>query len=168
MDHHAHDRDDVTVAIVTVSSTRTAADDTAGDALEAAATAAGHTVAARTLVGDEVAAIEAAVLEAAAVADAVITTGGTGITADDVTIDVIARLLDVELPGFGELFRARSVEEIGGRAIGTRALAGVRGPTVLVAVPGSTGAATLGGALIMPELAHLVGLRRRDGDDDAV
>ena len=98
MDHHAHDRDDVTVAIVTVSSTRTAADDGAGDALEAAATAAGHTVAARTLVGDEVAAIEAAVLDAAAVADAVITTGGTGITADDVTIDVIARLLDVELP----------------------------------------------------------------------
>jgi molybdenum cofactor biosynthesis protein B len=100
--------------------------------------------------------------------DAVITTGGTGITADDVTIDVIARLLDVELPGFGELFRARSVAEIGTRAIGTRALAGIRGQTVLVAVPGSEGAATLGGELIMPELAHLVGLRRRPVDDDGV
>ena len=168
MDHHAHDADDVTVAIVTVSSTRTAADDTAGDALAAAAAEAGHTVAARTLVGDDAAAVEAAVLAGADQADAVITTGGTGITADDVTIDVIARLLDVELPGFGELFRARSVAEIGTRAIGTRALAGVRGQTVLVAVPGSEGAATLGGELIMPELAHLVGLRRRPVDDDGV
>ena len=168
MDHHAHDAADVTVAIVTVSSTRTAADDTAGDALAAAAAEAGHTIAARALVGDDAAAVEAAVLAGAQRADAVITTGGTGITADDVTIDVIARLLDVELPGFGELFRARSVAEIGTRAIGTRALAGVRGQTVLVAVPGSEGAATLGGELIMPELAHLVGLRRRPVDDDGV
>ena len=113
MDHHAHDADDVTVAIVTVSSTRTPADDTAGDALAAAAAEAGHTVAARTLVGDDAAAVEAAVLAGAQQADAVITTGGTGITADDVTIDAIARLLDVELPGFGELFRARSVDAIG-------------------------------------------------------
>ncbi len=168
MDHHAHDAADVTVAIVTVSSTRTPADDTAGDALAAAAAEAGHTIAARALVGDDAAAVEAAVLAGAQQADAVITTGGTGITADDVTIDVIARLLDVELPGFGELFRARSVAEIGTRAIGTRALAGVRGQTVLVAVPGSEGAATLGGELIMPELAHLVGLRRRPVDDDGV
>ena len=168
MDHHAHDAADVTVAIVTVSSTRTLDDDTAGDALAAAAAEAGHTVAARTLVGDDAAAVEAAVLAGAQQADAVITTGGTGITADDVTIDVIARLLDVELPGFGELFRARSVAEIGTRAIGTRAVAGVRGQTVLVAVPGSEGAARLGGELIMPELAHLVGLRRRPVDDDAV
>jgi len=168
MDHHAHDRGEVAVAIVTVSSTRSAAEDTAGDALAAAAEAAGHTVTDRRLVGDDPAALEAAVVGAAADADAVITTGGTGITPDDVTIDVVDRLLDIPLPGFGELFRARSVEEIGTRAIGTRAVAGVRGRGLLVAVPGSAGAARLAGELIMPELGHLVGLRQRPMDDDAV
>ena len=168
MSHHAHDRTDLAVAIITVSSTRSLADDTAGEALVAAAEAADHTVTDRRLVGDDPAALEAAIVGAAADADAVITTGGTGITPDDVTIDVVDRLIDIPLPGFGELFRARSVTEIGTRAIWTRAVAGVRGTGLLVAVPGSEGAARLGGELIMPELGHLVGLRQRPMDDDAV
>ncbi|MDR9412496.1 MAG: MogA/MoaB family molybdenum cofactor biosynthesis protein [Haloquadratum sp.] len=168
MEHHAHDRHDVRVGIITVSSSRGPADDTAGDALEQQATAAGHTVAARTIVADAPAALEAAIVGMGADADAVVTTGGTGITPDDVTIDVVERLIDTPLPGFGELFRARSVAEIGTRAIGTRAVAGVRGRGLLIAVPGSADAARLGGALIMPELGHLVGLRRRPAGDDAV
>lgn len=90
--------------------------------------------------------------------DAVITTGGTGIAHRDVTIEALRPLFDKEIEGFGEIFRMLSfTEDIGSRSILSRAVAGTMGRTVIFALPGSTGAVTLGmERLIVPELNHFV------------
>ncbi|MCF0155008.1 MAG: molybdenum cofactor biosynthesis protein, partial [Veillonella sp.] len=87
-----------------------------------------------------------------------ITTGGTGIAKRDVTIEAVESLLDKEIPGFGEIFRYLSyVDDIGVRAIASRAVAGVARETLIFALPGSVGAVTLGmERLIVPQIPHLV------------
>ncbi|MBX0293568.1 MogA/MoaB family molybdenum cofactor biosynthesis protein [Haloarcula nitratireducens] len=162
-DHHHHDADAVTVGILTVSSSRSLDDDPGGDAVETALEDADHEVLDRRLVYDDAAAIADAV--AAALddgADVVVTTGGTGLTDDDVTVEAVGALFDREIPGFGELFRWLSYEEVGPMAMASRATAGVVDDRLVFCLPGSENAARLGSEeLIAPAVGHLLGLVRR-------
>jgi molybdenum cofactor biosynthesis protein B len=134
----------VRIGVLTVSDTRTAADDTSGDTLVRAAEAAGHAMAGRAIVRDEIAAIQSAVKDLmAAGAEVVLTTGGTGVTGRDVTIEALEPLLTRPVEGFGELFRHLSYYDIGPSTMQSRALAGIIGTTWVFALPGSTGACRL-------------------------
>lgn len=132
----------VSIAVLTVSDTRTAADDRSGDTLAARVAASGHHVAARAIERDDADGIEARLRGwiADPAIDAVITTGGTGITGRDVTPEAFDRVLEKRIEGFGELFRMLSYQKIGTSTMQSRALAGVAGGTYLFALPGSTGA----------------------------
>ncbi len=132
----------VSVAVLTVSDTRTPANDRSGDTLAARITQAGHHVGARAIERDDADLIEARLCGwiADPAIDAVITTGGTGITGRDVTPEAFDRVLEKRIEGFGELFRMLSYQKIGTSTMQSRALAGVAGGTYLFALPGSTGA----------------------------
>ncbi|MCP3986635.1 MAG: MogA/MoaB family molybdenum cofactor biosynthesis protein [bacterium] len=146
------------VGVVTVSDTRTLEDDTGGALVVELLEAAGHRVVGREIVHDEAGKIRSAVEKLLPHAQAVILTGGTGVAPRDVTPEAITPLFDRTLPGFGELFRALSYEEIGAAAMLSRATAGLIGERVIFALPGSRGAIrTALEKLILPELGHLVG-----------
>lgn len=132
----------VNIAVLTVSDTRTEADDKSGAILVERLTEAGHRLAARAIVRDEKWAIVTKLKEwiADPGVDAVIATGGTGITGRDVTPEAFAAVYEKEIPGFGELFRMLSYEKIKTSTIQSRASAGVAGGTFLFALPGSPGA----------------------------
>lgn len=132
----------VNIAVLTVSDTRTEADDKSGAILIERLTEAGHRLAARAIVRDEKQAIIAKLKEwiADPGIDAVIATGGTGVTGRDVTPEAFASVYEKEIPGFGELFRMLSYEKIKTSTIQSRASAGVAGGTFLFALPGSPGA----------------------------
>ncbi|WP_313693990.1 MogA/MoaB family molybdenum cofactor biosynthesis protein [Halorarum halobium] len=167
--HHAHDVESVGYAVVTVSSSRSLEDDPAGDAIVAAVEDANGTVATRELVRDEYDGVQGAVnnLVDREDVDCVVTTGGTGVTPDDVTVEAVEPLLDKALPGFGELFRAMSREEIGTTVVATRATAGIAGDVPVFCLPGSENAARLGSEEIITEQAgHLAGLASRDDETD--
>lgn len=153
----------VAVAVITLSDTRTIENDRSGDAVAASLVAAGHRIAVREMMTDDAEPLRARLTQLAADdrVDAVITTGGTGIAPRDLAIDVIERLLDVSLPGFGETFRRISVDEIGPKAMLSRATAGRIGATVVFALPGSTGAVrTAMTHCVLPILTHAVSLSR--------
>ena len=132
----------VSIAVLTVSDTRTAANDTSGDTLAARVQQAGHLLADRAIERDDVATIERRLRGwiADPAIDVVITTGGTGITGRDVTPEAFDRVLEKRIEGFGELFRMLSYRKIGTSTMQSRAMAGVAGGTYLFALPGSTGA----------------------------
>lgn len=132
----------IRIAVLTVSDTRTAADDRSGDTLVERIGAAGHVVAERALVRDDADAIERQlrVWIGDTAVDAVVTTGGTGITGRDLTPEAFGRVLEKEIAGFGELFRMLSYAKIGTSTIQSRAIGGVSGGTYLFALPGSPGA----------------------------
>jgi len=132
----------VSIAVLTVSDTRTLANDTSGDALAERIAAAGHRLAARAIVRDDAEAIADNLRGwiADRAVDVVITTGGTGITGRDVTPEAFDRVLEKRIEGFGELFRMLSYQKIGTSTMQSRALGGVAGGTYLFALPGSTGA----------------------------
>ena len=162
-EHHSVAPRTVTVAVVTLSDSRSPVDDRTGDTIVALLEAAGHSVAGRELVREDPPAIRAA-LEAALAGpeQAVILNGGTGIAPRDSTPEIVAPLLECELPGFGELFRQLSFREIGAAAMLSRALAGVARGKLLFALPGSKAACRLAlERLILPELGHLVGELRK-------
>ena len=143
--------------VVTISDTRTADTDASGDAIVAALEAAGHRVTGRRIVRDEPASVRDVVVAAASNVQAVITTGGTGITSRDSTFEAIAGLLDKRLDGFGELFRMLSYGEIGSAAMLSRACAGTIGRAAVFSLPGSEPAVRLAMTrLIIPELGHVV------------
>ncbi len=143
-------------AVLTVSDTRTVDSDRSGQTICQLLTAAGHTILAYQIVPDEPTHIVDYLQQASAV-DAVIINGGTGIAPRDTTYDAIAALLDKPLPGFGELFRWLSYQEIGTRAMASRAIAGTYQAKLIFSLPGSTNAVTLAmQQLILPELPHLV------------
>jgi len=132
----------INIAVLTVSDTRTEADDRSGDTLVERIAAAGHVLAERKIVKDEADVIEAQLrtwIEDPEI-DAVISTGGTGVTGRDVTPEAVARVSEKEIPGFGELFRWVSYPKIGTSTIQSRAVAGVAKGTYIFALPGSTGA----------------------------
>lgn len=149
----------VSCAIITVSDTRTEETDKSGQLLRQLLVDASHTVGAYTIIKDEPEQIRALLenLGTRPDIDALIFNGGTGIAPRDTTYDAIEGALSKVLPGFGELFRFLSYQEIGTRAIASRAIAGVYQHKLVFSIPGSSNAVKLAvQKLILPELAHLV------------
>ena len=165
-----HDFIALSLCVLTVSDTRTSANDTSGDYLCAALQAAGHRLHARTIVRDDKYALRATV--SAWIADAgvhgILITGGTGFTGRDSTPEAIRPLLDKEMPGFGEMFRVLSFDEIGTSTLQSRAFAGLASDKFVFCLPGSTSACrTAWEKLIGAQLdartqpCNLAGLRHR-------
>ena len=149
----------VRVAIVTISDTRTRETDTGGDIAEELLKGASQEVVERRIVRDEIVGIRNNLVDllARSDVDAVVTTGGTGISARDTTYEVIERMIEKRLDGFGEIFRMLSYEEIGAAAIMSRALAGSVGSKFIASLPGSRNAVRLAvEKLLVPELSHVV------------
>lgn len=132
----------VRIAVLTVSDTRTTQNDTSGDTLASRITEAGHILVARNLLRDDVARIRAQLSAwiADPEIDCVITTGGTGLTGRDVTVEAMKPLLEKEIDGFSALFHQISFKSVGTSTIQSRACAGLANATYLFALPGSTGA----------------------------
>ena len=132
----------VRIAILTVSDIRTEADDKSGDTLVQRLSDSGHELAGRAIVKDviDVIADQLQVWIDNPAIDCVISTGGTGVTGRDVTPEAFAKVVEKEIPGFGELFRWISFQKIGTSTMQSRAVAGVANGTYLFALPGSTGA----------------------------
>ena len=132
----------LSLCVLTVSDTRTAENDTSGDYLCDALRDAGHRLHERTISRDDRYELRAIVSRwiADATVDGVIVTGGTGFTGRDSTPEALLPLLDKEMPGFGELFRALSFDEIGTSTLQSRAFAGLANATFVFALPGSTSA----------------------------
>ena len=163
MAYEQHQRDAQPVvarcAVVTLSDTRTEATDKSGRRIRELLEADGHRVAHYRVVPDEPAAFEPLLTEllARGDVDAVLTNGGTGISRRDQTVGVVERHLDQPLPGFGELFRMLSWEQVGSGAMLSRAVGGIAGGKVVFAMPGSTPAVELAMTkLILPEIRHLL------------
>jgi len=145
------------IAVLTVSDTRTEENDTSGKTLVERLIGAGHRLAEKAIAKDDIYAIRAIVSRwiADPEVQVVITTGGTGVTGRDGTPEAIKVLLDKELEGFGEIFRAISYEEIQTSTIQSRALCGVANATFIFCVPGSSGACrTAWDKLIQYQLDH--------------
>lgn len=153
----------VRVAAVTVSDTRTEADDEGGARLRERLEAAGFEVSFRAIVKDEpeqLRALFARVCDGD-LADAIVTTGGTGIAPRDRTYEAVARLLEKTLDGFGEAFRRLSWDEVGARSVLSRAVAGVHRGRVVAALPGSPKAVVLAvDQVLAPILGHAVALAK--------
>jgi len=158
-EHRAASPTQIRCYVLTVSDTRTEENDTGGRLLRELLTGDGHDVVGHAIVPDEAATLSGAIeqqLDTAAV-QAVITTGGTGISRRDGSYEVVSTLIDKRIDGFGELFRALSFEEIGPSAMLSRACAGTARGKILVSLPGSRNAVRLGMTrLVLPELGHLV------------
>ena len=163
-EHKAAAPEQVSVFVLTVSDTRTDDSDTSGFAICEMLKAAGHQIAGKAIEKDEPARVAELVREQAVTAgvDAIITTGGTGLTSRDSTFEAIDALLTKRLPGFGELFRMLSYEQIGSAAMMSRACAGTIGKVVVIALPGSEKAVRLAMTkLVIPELGHLIQQSRK-------
>jgi molybdenum cofactor biosynthesis protein B len=163
-EHRAYAPRSVSCLVLTVSDSRTPETDTGGKLVEESLVSGGHKVVGREIVRDDLDSVRecvAAAIERTDV-DAVIVTGGSGVSPRDTTPEAVEPLLEKSLPGFGELFRALSFQEVGAAALLSRALGGTAGRTVLFVLPGSRGAVRLAmDRLILPELAHIVGQLRR-------
>jgi molybdenum cofactor biosynthesis protein B len=143
------------IAVLTISDTRTVETDTSGTYIVEQLQQAGHRVLERRIVRDELEAIRATLLVmcASSELDVVITTGGTGVTARDVTPEALASITTKVIPGFGELFRMLSYAEIGASTIQSRAEAALCGTTLVFALPGSTNAVRLAlERILLPQL----------------
>ena len=154
----AASRGPVRIAIITVSDSRTPDTDTNAHYLRAAIAGAGHSVSAYRLIRDEPADVAAVLEELVSTTDAQILlwNGGTGISPRDTTYDALAAKLEKTLPGFGEIFRMLSYQEIGAAAMMSRATAGVYRGRVVISTPGSPNAVKLAWEkLILPEIAHM-------------
>jgi molybdenum cofactor biosynthesis protein B len=161
-EHRATSPSSVRCFVLTISDTRNEASDTGGAAIVEALTSAGHVVAGRKIVRDDPAVVAETIRRATVSADAIITTGGTGISSRDSTFEAISGLLDKRLDGFGELFRMLSYEEVGAAAMLSRACAGTIRHTAVFSLPGSPAAVRLAMTkLIIPELGHIARELRR-------
>lgn len=132
----------LTIAVLTVSDTRTPETDTSGQCLVESLQQVGHRLAEKAIVIDDIYRIRAIVSRwiADPAIQAILVTGGTGFTGRDSTPEAVQVLFDKTIDGFGELFRALSYEEIGSSTVQSRALAGLANDTVIFCMPGSTGA----------------------------
>lgn len=167
MGHREHEKMAVAslrIGVMTFSDTRSPADDKSGGLLQEIFKAAGHTIAAYEVVKEDpelmLTALQAWLQRADL--DAVVTTGGTGLTARDGTVEVARRLFSKELDGFGELFRLISYQQIGAAAMLSRATAGLAFGKMLICLPGSSKAVKLAATrLILPQLPHMLWEIRR-------
>lgn len=149
----------VHVMVLTISDTRTVTNDKSGQKMMALLEQSGHRVIEYEIVKDEQLLIERAIRKGCdnPQIQAVLINGGTGIAKRDVTFDLLQTLIEKPIPGFGELFRMLSYEDIGSAAMLSRATAGISRQTVLFSTPGSTNAVTLAmKKLILPELSHII------------
>jgi molybdenum cofactor biosynthesis protein B len=157
--HRAEAAGRLRLAVLTVSDTRTLETDTSGRTIVEMLEAAGHRVLARAIVRDEPDAMRPQIEEwrDRADVDAVLVSGGTGVSPRDRTVDTVEKLLTATLPGFGELFRMLSYAEIGPACILSRAIAGLMHSTPVFVMPGSRAAVALAmERIIVPELPHIV------------
>src|SRR5688572_1658604 len=158
-EHKANAPVSIRCAVITVSDTRTLETDTGGQEVISLLQSAGHVVVVREIIPDEPSRMRP-LLEALRHRDdidAVLMTGGTGITSRDLTFETVMSLLDKPLPGYGELFRMLSYAEIGAAAMLSRATGGLMGRKILLTMPGSRAAVRLAmEQIIVPELGHLV------------
>lgn len=158
-EHRADAPRAMSLAVMTVSDTRTVETDTSGALIVAMAEAAGHRILERVIVPDEPDRMTPLLREFAARGDvhAILITGGTGISPRDQTYETVSALLTKPLPGYGELFRMLSYAEIGPACILSRAVGGLIGESVVLVMPGSRAAVELAmSKIILPELPHLV------------
>jgi molybdenum cofactor biosynthesis protein B len=149
----------VACAVVTVSDTRTVETDGSGREIQESLTRSGHRCVFYRIIPDDPGRIQGLLREIGDRddIDALILNGGTGIAPRDTTHDALVPLLQKTLPGFGEIFRYLSYQEIGSRAIASRAIAGIYRDLLIFSLPGSTGAVRLAmDKLILPEIVHLV------------
>ncbi len=159
LEHKAAAPSHVRCYVITVSDTRTDASDTGGRAIVDLLTAAGHEIVGRTIVKDDADLLRDAIGRQLAnpSVQAIVTTGGTGITSRDCTYEAVTAMLWKRLDGFGELFRMLSYQQIGPAAMMSRAIAGTIAGRVIVSLPGSEAAVRLAvEKLLVPELGHLV------------
>jgi molybdenum cofactor biosynthesis protein B len=150
----------VNCAAITISDTRSPVTDRSGQLIQQLLLEAGHQVRVYCLIKDEPTQIQTQLtqLSERSDLDTLIFNGGTGIAPRDTTYDALAKSLEKTLPGFGELFRVLSYQDIGSRAIASRAIAGVYRQKLIFSLPGSTNAVRLAmEKLILPELSHLIG-----------
>ncbi len=158
-EHKAQAPLSVRCAVITVSDTRTVETDTGGQTLIERLTSAGHAIVQRSIIPDEPDLMRATLqqLGERTDIDAVLLTGGTGITRRDQTYETVSNLLSKPLPGYGELFRMLSYQQIGTAALLSRAVGGLMGHIVVLTMPGSPAAVQLAmDQVILPELGHLV------------
>lgn len=156
--------DGLAAAVLTVSDSRTEASDESGALMRDLITAAGHRVAHYAVLRNEPEQVRALVARLAAegTADFIITTGGTGISPRDLSIEAVRPLFGKELEGFGDLFRLLSFHEVGSAALLSRATAGSVGRSVVFCLPGSRAAVRLAlEKLILPEVKHLIAQLRK-------
>jgi molybdopterin adenylyltransferase len=159
MPHPDQQTRSITCAVITISDTRTPATDSSGQLIQQLLMAASHQVTIYRIIPDEPDQITKILTDLAQdeSLQVVIFNGGTGIAPRDTTYDVLARLLEKTLPGFGEIFRSLSYAEIGTRSIASRAVAGTYQNLLIFSLPGSQGAVQLGiSQIILPEMDHLV------------
>lgn len=161
--HREASPEKIRVAVLTISDTRTPETDTGGNVIFALMQEAGHEISRREIVRDDASRIEEVIqgLLQDENVDAVVTTGGTGISARDTTYEVVSRIIDKKLDGFGELFRMLSFKEVGAAAMLSRAVAGstttATGAKFVACLPGSTNAVRLAmEKLLVPEMPHVV------------
>jgi molybdenum cofactor biosynthesis protein B len=157
--HRCESPKTVRCAVVTISDTRTLETDRGGALIVELLSGPGHEITARHIVRDDPREIEPLVRKLAdpAATDAVLITGGTGIVARDRTFETVSELLDKEMPGYGELFRMLSYDDIGPAAMLSRAVGGVLNNVIVLTMPGSVAAVRLAmEKLIVPEIGHLV------------
>ena len=158
-EHKARAPHSVRCFIVTVSDTRTLETDASGSAIAELLAAAGHELAGRAIVKDDPELVRGTVERQLARPEiqAIILTGGTGITSRDTTYEAVSALMQKRIDGFGELFRKLSYDAIGPAAMMSRACAGLAAGRILVSLPGSEAAVRLAlNKLLIPELGHLV------------
>lgn len=163
-EHRATSPQVLRCAVVTISDTRTLETDSGGAEVVANLEGAGHIATVRTIVPDDPARIRSLLLELRdrPDIDAALLTGGTGVSSRDQTFETVTELLTKPLPGYGELLRMLSFQEIGPAAMLSRATGGLCGRLVVLTMPGSPAAVRLAmQRLIVPELSHLVREARR-------
>lgn len=149
-------------AVITCSSTRRPENDESGKAIISAVTSAGHTVPVYMVVDDDIAEIQSAVRESLQKCDAVIITGGTGITSRDVTPQAVSSIAEYEMTGFGHLFSQISFREIGPSAVMSRSTAYIVGRKPVFCLPGSPGGSLLGvKEIILRQIDHIIHELRR-------
>jgi molybdenum cofactor biosynthesis protein B len=158
-EHKSHAPASVRCFVLTVSDSRTEATDTSGRAIAELLAAGGHHVSGRAIVKDDPDVVHGTIERqlAAPDVDAIVTTGGTGISSRDSTYEAVNAMLQKRLDGFGELFRMLSYQQIGPAAMMSRACAGLAAGRIVICLPGSEAAVRLAmEKLVIPELGHLV------------
>lgn len=159
IEEHKKETLHVNVMVITISDTRTKETDKSGQKMMELLRNHGHRIVSYTIIPDEEDIMKQTILEACQnpKVQVILMNGGTGIAKRDVTFEVLHSIIERTIPGFGELFRMLSYEEIGSSAMLSRAMAGIIQNTVIFSTPGSTKAVTLAmEKLIIPELSHIV------------